>query len=55
MDLLAAVFNECNVVGADVVELSPRNGEEASAFTVAKLVYKMIGFSSQHGKATATK
>ena len=55
MDLLAAVFNECNVVGADVVELSPRNGEEASAFTVAKLVYKMIGFSSQHGGATATK
>jgi len=44
MDLLAAVFRECNVVGADVVELAPRVGQEASAFTAAKLVYKMIGF-----------
>jgi agmatinase len=44
MDLLAAVFRARNVVGADVVELAPRPGAEASAFTAAKLVYKMIGF-----------
>lgn len=46
MDLLAAVFRERNVVGADVVELAPRPGDAASAFTAAKLVYKMIGFWS---------
>lgn len=44
MDLLAAVFRERNVVGADVVELAPRRGEEPSAFLTAKLVYRMIGF-----------
>ncbi|MDX1577137.1 MAG: arginase family protein, partial [Gemmatimonadota bacterium] len=44
MDLLGAVFRTRRVVGADVVELAPRRGEEASAFTAAKLVYKMIGF-----------
>ena len=45
--LLRAVFAERNVVGADVVELAPRRGEEASAFTAAKLVYKMIGLRSE--------
>lgn len=44
MDLLSAVFRERNVVGADVVELAPRRGEEPSAFLTAKLVYKMIGY-----------
>lgn len=51
MDLLGEVFATRNVVGADVVELAPRPGEEASAFTAAKLVYKMIGFWSEaHGR-----
>ena len=44
LDLLSRVFRERNVVGADIVELAPRRGEEASAFTAAKLAYKMIGF-----------
>ena len=43
MDLLSRVFAERRVVGADVVELAPRAGADASAFTAAKLVYKMIG------------
>lgn len=43
MDLLSVVFRERNVVGADVVELSPRPGEAASDFTAARLVYRMIG------------
>ena len=57
MDLLAAVFRERRVVGADVVELAPRPGEEASAFTAAKLVYKMIGFWSESrlGLASASR
>ena len=45
--LLRAVFARRNVVGADVVELAPRPGAEASAFTAAKLVYKMIGLWSE--------
>ena len=44
MDALSAVFRERHVVGADIVELAPRQGEEASAFTAAKLAYKMMGF-----------
>ena len=48
MDLLSRVFRERNVVGADIVELAPRRGEEASAFTAAKLAYKMIGFWSEN-------
>jgi agmatinase len=44
LDLLAAVFRERRVVGADVVELAPRPGQEASDFVAAKLVYKMIGY-----------
>ncbi len=47
LDLLSRVFRERNVVGADIVELAPRRGEEASAFTAAKLAYKMIGFWSE--------
>lgn len=47
IDLLERVFRERNVVGADVVELAPRRGAEASAFAAAKLVYKMIGLWSE--------
>jgi arginase family enzyme len=48
LDLLSRVFGERRVVGADIVELAPRRGEEASAFTAAKLAYKMIGFWSEY-------
>ncbi len=44
LDLLSLVFRERRVVGADVVELAPRVGQEASDFVAAKLVYKMIGY-----------
>jgi len=44
LDLLRAVFRERNVVGADVVELAPRESHPASAVVAAKLVYKMIGY-----------
>lgn len=47
LDLLRAVFRERNVVGADVVELAPRDDERASATVAAKLVYKMIGYREQ--------
>jgi agmatinase len=44
MRFLRRLFAEKKVVGADVVELLPQPGDHASAFTVAKLVYKMIGY-----------
>ena len=44
--LLRAVAAERKVVGFDVVELSPNEGPEACAFTAAKLVYKLIGYTT---------
>lgn len=44
LDVLRAVFRERNVVGADIVELAPREGQEASATVAAKLALKMIGY-----------
>ncbi|MDD5594043.1 MAG: agmatinase [Candidatus Margulisbacteria bacterium] len=47
LDILKGVCATKNVVGFDVVELSPRRGDIASDFTAAKLVYKLIGFLSK--------
>ncbi|NQT29786.1 MAG: agmatinase [Candidatus Saganbacteria bacterium] len=47
LDLLKSVCKNKNVVGFDVVELSPRKGDIASDFTVAKLIYKIIGYLSK--------
>ncbi|HEU0052976.1 MAG TPA: agmatinase [Longimicrobium sp.] len=44
LKLLRRVFEEKNVVGADVVELAPIGGNAAPDFVVAKLVYKMVGY-----------
>ena len=44
LKLLRRVFAERKVVGVDVVELAPMPGNAAPDFTVAKLVYKMIGY-----------
>ena len=43
--LVRAVAVERKIVGFDVVELSPGEGPEAGAFTAAKLVQKVIGYS----------
>ena len=48
LELLRAVFRERNVVGADVVELAPREDDRASPMTTAKLVYKLIGYHTAH-------
>jgi agmatinase len=45
-DLLKEVFKYRNVVGADVVELCPSKNSELSAYSSAKLVYKLIGFKA---------
>lgn len=44
--LLRLVAEQRQVVGFDLVELSPSEGPEASAFTAAKLAYKMIGYAT---------
>lgn len=42
--LVRGVAEQRRVLGFDLVELSPSEGPEASAFTAAKLAYKMIGY-----------
>ena len=42
--LVRGVAEQRSVLGFDLVELSPSEGPEASAFTAAKLAYKMIGY-----------
>jgi len=44
VDLLTAVFAAKDIIGVDVVELSHNPRDNNSAFAVAKLVYKMIGW-----------
>jgi agmatinase len=45
LEILKAVCSAKKVVGFDVVELSPRKGDIASDFTVAKLIYKMMAYA----------
>jgi agmatinase len=44
LDILRAVIQNKNVVGVDIVELSPINGNVVSEFTIAKLCYRLMGF-----------
>ncbi|MFH1389561.1 MAG: arginase family protein, partial [Candidatus Margulisiibacteriota bacterium] len=46
IDLLAAISQKVNIVGFDLVELSPKRDDLASDFTAAKLVYKLISLLS---------
>jgi agmatinase len=45
--LLKKIAEKKNIAGFDVVELSPIEGQVASDFFAAKLVYKMIGYSNK--------
>ncbi len=45
--LLCAVSQNTNIVGFDLVELSPDEGPPACAFTAAKLAHKLIGYATQ--------
>jgi agmatinase len=42
--ILKEVCAKRQVVGLDVVELAPRQGDISSDFTIAKLIYKIMGF-----------
>lgn len=46
LEFLKSVFATRNVVGFDVVEIAPVKGNILTEFTMAKLVYKLIGFQS---------
>ena len=46
MALLRALAQSRRVVGFDVSELAPAEGPRACAYTAAKLVYKIIGYSA---------
>ena len=43
---LKAVFNNHQVIGCDVMELAPTADSVVSEFTAAKLVYKLIGYTT---------
>lgn len=44
IDLLREVSKDRKIVGFDVVELCPINGQVASDFLAAKLVYRLLGY-----------
>jgi len=44
--VLRAVAERRRIVGADVVELSPREGPRACAFLAARLAYRLIGYAT---------
>jgi arginase family enzyme len=44
LDLLRELCRRTTVVGMDVVELCPLEGQTRADFLAAKLVYKMIGY-----------
>ena len=46
LSLLRRVGEEREIVGFDVMELSPRAAQEACVYTAAKLVYKLIGYAT---------
>lgn len=47
--LLRLVSENRQIVGFDIVELSPNEGPEACAFTASKLLYKLIGYATLSG------
>lgn len=47
LDLLDSLFRRADVVAADVVELAPIRGLHHADFTVARLVYHLIGLATR--------
>jgi len=52
---LKIVCSHKNVVAIDVVELSPNKNHIHADFTIAPLIYKMIGFYCSGRKASDEK
>ena len=51
IDLLRVLAHNHRIVGMDFVEFSPRPGAEHAAFTVAKLIYRTLGYIFQEHNA----
>lgn len=51
MDTLDLVSQNAQIVGADVVELAPRDGLHACDFLTAKLCYKIMSYALRHTMA----
>lgn len=47
VDFLSQLAVEKKLIGADFVELCPRDGSGASSFTIARLVYRLIGLINE--------
>ena len=52
IEFLQMVINSKRVVGFDIVEVAPQEGQILSEYTLAKLLYKLIGFQVQKGKTS---
>ena len=50
--LLRKVSEKCDIVGFDMVELSPQTGNIAPDFLAAKLAYKLMGYALYDSKKT---
>lgn len=50
IDMLKIIFKNKNVIGADIVEFSPRNNFEAESFSLAKLCYKLMALHILYSK-----
>lgn len=48
LEFLRLVFQHKNVIGFDVVECAPMEGQIISEYTLAKLVYRLIGYKVNH-------
>jgi agmatinase len=48
LEFLRMVFQHKNVIGFDVVECAPMEGQIISEYTLAKLVYRLIGYKVNH-------
>ena len=46
--LFQAVFKNKNVVGFDMLEMAPKENEILSAYNLAKLVYRLLGYKSEN-------
>ena len=44
LKFIRKVFEHCNVLGFDIVELNPRNYEDRTAYNMAQLAYKLINY-----------
>ena len=50
MEMIAEVAKKSDIVGADVVELAPRDGLHACDFVTAKLCYKLMSYALLGGR-----